>query len=127
MFTNLATVDFKQLRKKRAASEISKLNDYVASVYENTPKSSDRLFVYALNFLLERLGALSLWKAVEYISISEEGLRLSDLAVLLGEDWCELKFLVLLLQKFLHLQKLQLPCILLLLLQIQMTLYLILH
>jgi len=95
MFTNLATVDFKQLRKKRAASEISKLNDYVASVYENTPKSSDRLFVYALNFLLERLGALSLWKAVEYISISEEGLRLSDLAVLLGEDWCELKFFVL--------------------------------
>lgn len=95
MFSNLAFKDFSQIRRLESGTEIEKINNYITSVYEDAQIYTGSLFIYALNFLLERMEAVHIREAVEYIAISEEGLRLSDLAVLLGDKWCEMKFLVL--------------------------------
>lgn len=95
MFSNLASKDFSQIRKFGSGAEMEKINNYITSVYEDAQKYRGSLFIYALDFLLERMDAVDIREAVEYIAISEEGLRLDDLAVLLGDNWCEMKFLVL--------------------------------
>ena len=95
MFSNLASIDFAQIRKIEHRTEIEKINDYITSIYVNAPKSSEELFIFALDFILKRIDGVGIRKAIEYIAISEEGLRISDLKVLLKNEWCELKFLIL--------------------------------
>lgn len=95
MFSNLTSKDFSQIRKSGHGTEIEKINNYITSVYKDAKNHTGSLFIYALNFILERMDALSIRDALEYIAISGEGLRLSDLAALLGQQWDEMKLLVL--------------------------------
>lgn len=94
MVSNLTSKDFKTIRSSPSGSEIDKINNYVVDLYASLPKDLPSLFLSAVAFISERMSAPWLKEIVLYLASSGTGLRKEDLAVLVGKEWDELRFVL---------------------------------
>lgn len=92
MVSNLTAKDFKAIRSSSSESEIEKINAYILDLYKSLPKDLPSLFIAAVKFISERMSASWLTEAVIYLASSGTGLRKEDIAVLIGDEWDELRF-----------------------------------
>ena len=94
MVSNLTAKDFNAIRATSSGSEIEKINGYIIALYESLPKDLPSMFIATLEFISERMGSPWLKDAVLYLASSGTGLRKEDIAVLVGDEWDELKFIL---------------------------------
>ena len=94
MVSNLTATDFNAIRSATVGSDIEKINAYIINLYQSLPKDFASAFRSVVSFIADRMFAPWLNDTVVYLASSRTGLRESDLAVLSGAYWDELKFKV---------------------------------
>lgn len=94
MISNMTAKDFEIMRSTTSGSEIEKINTYIVKLYQNLPRNLVTAFRSVVSFISDRISAIWLNDVVVYIASSRTGLRESDLELLLGSQWDELKFTI---------------------------------
>lgn len=93
LLTHLCTNDFRRIRNEGSGSEIEKINQYMYQLYLNAPDNHGELFLFTIRFLMNNLRVSEhLMQMFVYIAISGNGLRESDLELLMPEQWNPLDF-----------------------------------
>ena len=93
LLTHLCTSDFRKIRSEGSGSEIEKINQYMYQLYLDTPEEHSKLFLFVIRFLMNNLRVSEhLLQLFAYIAISGNGLRESDLELLMQEEWNPLDF-----------------------------------
>lgn len=87
--------DFKEIRERKELLDIDRINGFLMDLVDDFSGNAGDVFVEILKRASDDYGVSLTNKAMSYLSISRNGLREKDLAVLLNNDWSELNFALL--------------------------------
>ena len=87
------SIDFERIRDRaEKGRRIEALNSLQVEILDSCPKSLDGMCYELFMEAGKRIDGWFVAEVLNYLAVSRYGLRRSDLAALLAEDWSELKF-----------------------------------
>jgi DNA polymerase III delta prime subunit len=84
--------DFREMRSRNESDEADKIEGFLCDLLDTFPADAGELFLEIINRAAKDFGHELTHKSMDFIAVSQAGLREKDLAALMGNAWDELAF-----------------------------------
>ena len=91
-FESLTQEDFRQIRSQEG-NQIDAINSYLREIWKEMPDTSYEIMTFMVNNILANLGLGENWESAFWtLAAAPSGLRESDIAHFVGDDWNDVEF-----------------------------------